>query len=118
MIDEHRRVFRVSLVIVLVVAAAFCRHDRTVALGLLLGISLYFVYLLVLTKTATAQLGAAPGSTMPHHLGFVLRLAVLALPLFIAARHQQHFSIVAAFVPLFVNHIVTYLLYARGGQSA
>lgn len=118
MIDEHKRVYGISLAIVLVAAAISCLYDRTVALGLLLGIALYYVYLVVLTKTATAQLAAAPGSKRPHQLGFVLRVAVLALPLFIAARHQQHFNLIAAFIPLFINHLLTYALYAREGQLA
>lgn len=117
MIGEHRRIYRLSLALVLAAAALFLFYDRTVSLGLLLGAALYYVYLLVLTKTVTAQLSAAIGNKRPFPAGFAVRVIVLASPLLIAARFPQHFNLFAAFAPLFINHFLTYILYARGERA-
>lgn len=117
MIEEHRRIYRLSLAVVLAAAALFLSHDRTVSLGLLLGAVLYYVYLLVLTATVTAQLSAAAGNRGPFPAGFAVRIIILASPLLIAARFPQHFNLYAAFAPLFINHILTYILYARGERA-
>ena len=118
MIEEHRKVFRVSLAIVLVAAAVFLPFDRSVAGGLMLGISLYYVYLLILTKTVTLQLEAALDNRRSFIVGYLPRIIVLALPLIIAAKYPQSFNIYAAFAPLFINHVVTYLLYSRKEVAA
>lgn len=117
MIEEHRRIYSLSLAFVLAAAAVFLFYDRTVSLGLLLGAALYYVYLLVLTKTVTAQLSAAAGNRKPPSAGFAVRIIVLASPLLIAARFPQHLNLYAAFAPLFINHILTYILYARGERA-
>ena len=118
MIEEHRRIYRLSLAIVLAAAAAFLFFDRTIAFGLLLGIAFYYLYLRVLTTTVTAQLEAALQERNTAQTGFLLRMLVLALPLLIAAKFQQHFNILAAFAPLFINHILTFVIYGWGGDAA
>lgn len=118
MIEEHRRIYRLSLALVLAAASLFLFYDRTVSLGLLLGAVLYYVYLLVLTATVTAQLSAASGNRTPPSAGFAVRIVVLASPLLIAARFPQHFNLFAACAPLFINHLLTYILYARGERAA
>lgn len=113
MIEVHRRVFKASLGIVLAAAAAFLPFDRTVSLGLLLGIGSYYVYLHVLTATVTLQLNAASGRSVSFPLGYLLRMAILALPLFMAVRHPEYLNVFAAFASLMVNHIMTFVLYGR-----
>ncbi|MCR4871397.1 MAG: hypothetical protein K5859_08890 [Atopobiaceae bacterium] len=112
MIEEHRKVYRISLAIVLAAAALALPFDRTIAASLIMGIAFLYVYLRVLTSTVTAQLEAATGAgRMPSAVGFLLHMLVLALPLLIAARFQEHFNILAAFAPLFINHIATFIIY-------
>ena len=118
MIEEHKRIYRISLVLVLIAAAVSLPIDRTVSMGLLLGIALYFLYLQVLSRTVTAQLEAAVTGRGAIPMGFFLRMAVLAAPLLIAAFNQDRFNILAAFAPLFINHIVTFVLYAREEPAA
>ena len=111
MIEEHRKVYRISLAIVLVAAAMFLPFDRTISAVLVLGAALYYVYLRILTHTVTAQLEAArDGRTTTGALFFV---RMLVLPLLLAAKFPQHLNIFAAFMPLFVNHLVTFAVYGR-----
>lgn len=118
MIDEHKRVFGISLAIVLVAAMAFLPVDHTISRGLVLGIALYFVYLLLLTKTVTMQLEAALKNRRSFFVGFLPRMVVLALPLAIAAKNPQSVNICAAFAPLFINHLVTYAIFSREERAA
>ena len=118
MIEEHKRIYNVSLAIVLAMAAFFAPFDRTVSLAMLMGIGLYYVYLLVLNHTVSAQLEAALKGAAVYKPGFVLRVLVLALPLLVAARHPEHFNILAAFAPLFICQIVGFVLYGWRGELA
>lgn len=118
MIEEHRRVYRVSLAVVLVAAAVALPHDRTVACSLVLGIALYYVYLRVLTSTVTAQLDAAVAGSRPSALGYPLRMVALALPLLLAAMRPDLFNVLGAFAPLFLNHILTFVIYGVRGSAA
>ena len=121
MIEEHRKVYRISLAIVLAVAILALPSDRTISYGLILGIGLYPIYLLILTRTVTAQLDAAAGrGTISPAIPalFLLRVVVLAAPLLIASKLPQYFNILAAFAPLFLNHILTYILYGRKEVAA
>ena len=118
MIAEHSRVYRVSLVIVCAMAVVFVSIDLTVSLGLLMGVALYYVYLRVLTHTVTAQLEAARTGTGGIPAGFFVRMLALALPLLVAAKFPQHFNVFAAFAPLFINHIVTFVIYGRKEAAA
>jgi hypothetical protein len=121
MIEEHRKVYRISLAIVLAVAILALPSDRTISFGLILGIGLYPIYLLILTRTVTAQLDAAAGrgtGSPAIPALFLLRVAVLAAPLLIAAKLPQYFNILATFAPLFLNHILTYILYGRKEVAA
>jgi hypothetical protein len=117
-IEEHRTVYRISLAIVAAMAVIAMPLDHTVTLGLILGAALYYVYLLVLTRTVTAQLEAARAGTSANPFAFFVRMAALALPLLIAAKFPEHFSILAAFAPLFINHIVTFVVYGRKEAAA
>lgn len=118
MIEEHRKVYRMSLAIVLAAAVIAVPLDRTVACSLVLGIALYGAYLVVLAKTVALQLEGGFGAGPLLYLGFVLRVAVLALPLVAAVRHPEHLSLLAACVPLFVGHLVTFALYGRKEAAA
>lgn len=119
MIEEHRKVYRISLAIVGAMAAVALPFDHTITLSLVLGTALYYVYLRVLTHTVTAQLEAARTGTAAIPLGFFVRMAALALPLLIAAKFPEHFNIIAAFAPLFINHLVTFAVYGvLGGEAA
>jgi|GEM_PF-5920044 len=118
MIEEHKRIYKLSLAIVLAAAAVFSPFDRTITFSLLLGIALYYVYLIVLNRSVTMQLDALLQNRRPPFPGFFLRMVVLALPLFIAVKFQEQFNILAAFAPLFINHIMTFILYAREEPAA
>ena len=100
-------------IIVLVAAAMFLPFDRTISAGLVLGAALYYVYLRILPHTVTAQLEAARDGRTTTGALFFVRMLVLALPLLLAAKFPQHLNIFAAFMPLFVNHLVTFAVYGR-----
>ena len=116
MIKEHVRTTIVSSVIVVLLAIVFLFFNRTVSLGLLLGQFFYILYLLLLTKMVDAVLAAANGAKSKVSLGFIVRIALLALPMVIAVLYPEVFNLFAVFGSMFLNRVMLLILYARGEE--
>lgn len=116
MIKEHVKTTTISSVIVVLLAIVFAFFDRTISLGLLLGQLFYFLYLLLLTKMVDAVLAAANGARSKVSLGFILRVALLALPMVIAGLYPKIFNLFAVFGAMFLNRVMLLILYARGEE--
>lgn len=105
-----------SLLMALVAFIAW-KSSARFSIGVLLGILSYGMYLVVLSRSATALLQG--GQIGLYHLAYGLKLLVLLIPFLFSVLYPEKIHFLGVLLVLFVNKAVLFLphLFNRRGRN-
>lgn len=114
MTSFYLKSYKLSSVIVIILAIGLCFFDYRVALGLLIGFIADYIYNVMMANSLTEILSGDNRNKVMITLKIMFNLIIIALPLLISFIWPTMFHFIGAFIGLVINKLCFVIVNIRG----